>query len=38
MNLEERKGRIDIIKDADGKMYLYDMLNIKKETSKPPRQ
>lgn len=24
--------------DKDGKLYLYDIINIKKETSNPPRQ
>lgn len=24
--------------DADGKLYLYDLVRTKKETSKPPEQ
>ena len=31
---EETKRNISVVKDADGKMYLYDIIDIKKETSK----
>ena len=30
------KGRLVIRHAQDGKLYLYDILRIKKETSKPP--
>ena len=30
---EETKRNISVVKDADGKMYLYDIIDIKKETS-----
>lgn len=33
--MSKEKRNISVIKDAEGnKMYLYDVLNIKKETSK----
>lgn len=38
MDLKNKKGNINIIKDADGKLYLYDILRTKKETSRPSGQ
>lgn len=31
----ESERNIEIIEDHDGKKYLYDMVNITKEASKP---
>lgn len=31
-------ARMLVRHDADGKLYLYDFIRIKKETSKPPGQ
>lgn len=29
------RNNISIVRDADGKRYLYDVINVKKETSNP---
>jgi hypothetical protein len=32
------QDKLSIIKDADGKLYLYDLVNTKKEASTPLEQ
>ena len=38
MNTAEQKRKVNVIIDENGKLYLYDLVRTKKETSSPFEQ